>query len=757
MIAELLKTYEDWQDRRQKRVFDRRVWAGLSTHRFAGSGTLGGDIPPFDPKKAVLQYQSWAYIAANIVARECAQHPLRLFVKDDGRRKLFATRPVNKIRMDYLSGQGEARPSSNVLRKAAAFGDDFVEITEPHPAITTLCDPNPYQTGFDQTVLRWVFLQLTGNAYLHPVSHIQLGIPETLWIMPSQNVRIIPDKETFIRGYTYGTDDSNLAVFDTDEVIHFKLPNPTNLYYGRGVIESIASVWALHGHKRTMDLAHFENRARPDWIAAINGASDKSLTRFEQAIEQRVRGSKNAGRLVTVGTKDFSLHQLNFPPDIISDPDRVLDEIAGGFGVPRARITGNQAIAGGASEVADVTFLRGTIAPLLKGDEETLNNQWLPLFGIDPNDAFLAYDNPVPADKKFERESRKQQIDGGRITINDANAEDGLEPVEGGDVPRFNGVPLDQVGALPPAPAFTFNAPQPGMTENRFVIERDAVTQTPQVSPDRAASFDTPVGLFIDKAFAPSIVKVDAEDDIRDEEPEGIGQRMSRQINNVFRTASEVLVAGLSSSGADVDAILASFEQNIFDATLGPITAAAATGGAAGLEAINVDASVFNVTNPAVAEAIESFNLRLAGEVTQATVDAVKETLAQGVEDGESISQLTQRVIDTGKFSSDRAQTIARTESARGFVAGEELGWVESGVVAGKKWLLAPGACPYCREAAKLFNSKAQGHPLGEPFLAIGDTITPPGNSPMTISFAAINGPPLHPNDRCDIIAVLED
>ncbi|MHC4996275.1 MAG: phage portal protein, partial [Planctomycetota bacterium] len=444
-----------------KTIFDRRVWSEMTTQRMNGSGTLGGVAPRFNHAKAVEQFQSWVYIAANIVARECAQHPLRLYVRETGRQTLYRTRAVPTARKRYLQGLHDDRPSMGALRKAAAYGDDFVEVTEPHPAITTLCDPNPFLGGFDLTVLRWVYLQLTGNAYLLPVHHIQLGTPETVWPMPSQYVKILPDRETFIEGYAYGQDAQNIQYFTPDEVVHFKLPNPNDLYYGRGVLESIWSVWALHGHKRTMDLAHFENRARPDWIAAINGADRNSIERFEQAVAGKIRGSRKAGNMLTVGTSDFALHQLNFPPDVISDTDRVLDEIAGGFGVPRARITGNQSIAGGGSEQADLTFLRGTIAPLLKSDEETLNNQWLPLFGLDPDDAFLAYDNPVPLDREFERETLNQQLSGGRITINDANALEGLEPVEGGDVPRFNGVPLDQVGQMPPAPAFTFNAPQP--------------------------------------------------------------------------------------------------------------------------------------------------------------------------------------------------------------------------------------------------------------------------------------------------------
>jgi hypothetical protein len=406
--------------------------------------------------------------------------------------------------------------------------------------------------------------------------------------------------------------------------------------------------------------------------------------------------------------------------------------------------------------------LRGTIAPLLKSDEETLNNQWLPLFGLDPTEAFLAYDNPVPADKVFERESLKQQVDGGRITINDANELDGLDPVEGGDVPRVNGVPLDQVGALPEPTGFTFNA-GPTHTDNKFVIERDGEPQPLPIpaktleTPDPVSPVDTNVGRYMDKCFnfAP-ITKVDAANDAREGQSDTPGRRMMRDLGVVFRDAENVLLAGMGAGGAvDVDALLATFEKDIFDATLEPITASAGSGASVGLADIGVSPDVFNVTNPRVAESIENFNLRLAGEVTQTTVSAIKDTIAQGVEAGENVDQLRQRVVDTGKFSPERAESIARTESARGFVKGEELGWQESGVVSKKKWLLAPGACPYCVEASKGFN-KDGGTALGESFLKVGDVVAPPGKSPMTINFASIGGPPLHPNDRCDIIAVID-
>ena len=146
------------------------------------------------------------------------------------------------------------------------------------------------------------------------------------------------------------------------------------------------------------------------------------------------------------------IKQLNFPDDVIGDPDRVIDEIAAGFDMSSAMLRGNAAIPGGGPEAASSAFLRSIHADL-KRDEEFLNQRWLPLFGIE-GDACLVYDSPIPEDEQFQLEASTRRSASAITLINEEREMLGLDPVEGGDVPRFNGTPLDKLGQDPLAGLF---------------------------------------------------------------------------------------------------------------------------------------------------------------------------------------------------------------------------------------------------------------------------------------------------------------
>ena len=63
-------------------------------------------------------------------------------------------------------------------------------------------------------------------------------------------------------------------------------------------------------------------------------------------------------------------------------------------------------------------------------------------------------------------------------------------------------------------------------------------------------------------------------------------------------------------------------------------------------------------------------------------------------------------------------------------------------------------ACEFCQEVAKQFNDKTVA--LNDPFFAKGSVLTV-GESTMKLDYTDVQGPPLHPNDRCDLVPVLED
>lgn len=437
-----------------------RIKAAFSPEKyFASSMTVLRGEPakrsPFNNYSAVASYRSWIYAAANLNAVAVASQPLRLYVRNrSAGAKLWNTRKASRRAKAYLTGDLEQLPSRYALTKAAEYGDDYEVVEDAHPILQLLSKVNPYQNGFDATVLRVLFGELTGNAYLHPVIDQTLGIPTQLWTMPSQFVDIIPsdDGSQFIKAYRYGATEEQKRenTYAPDEVIHFKRPNPSDMYYGIGKVEAAWGAVMANEAIHEMDVAFFANKARPDYLLVVKSpAHDDELERLEVSIDEKLRGSKRTGRFLTT-TADIDLKPLSFPPKDLAGRENIVEEIAAVFGVPVSMLKANDPNLASAT-VGFASWKQTTVLPLLRMDEETLNQNLLPLFGIE-EDAFLAYDNPVSEDERFAFEKIRGMVAGGIMTANEARMREGLEPIEDpmADALLVNGQPLGGPAPAPP-------------------------------------------------------------------------------------------------------------------------------------------------------------------------------------------------------------------------------------------------------------------------------------------------------------------
>jgi HK97 family phage portal protein len=432
-----------------KRVFDSDKYRQSSITMMDQLGYKGSSPLPFNYRNAVRYYRSWVYAAAHINATAVAATPLRLYIRSDNRTKsLWRTRPIEKSRRAYLLGDmaGDVRPSRTVMSKMMHMGPDFEEVTEQHPILEMLQKANGVYNGFDLTVLRTLYQELTGNAYLHVITDPSLDIPVELWPMPSQHVQVVPSKENFIDGYIYGANETQALRFERDEVIHFKRPNPDNLFYGLGKVEAAYGTIQANQAVHDMDLATFANHARPDYAVVVNGNARRAdLDIFEQHVSERLRGTRKSGQFLAV-SGDVKFEPLNFPPKDLGGREEIVEEIAAVFGVPVSMLKANDPNLASA-RAGFGQWREGTILPLLRMDEDVLNQVLLPMFGIE-GDACLAYDNPVPADSAFQLQQRTAAVSGGWQTLNEARIEQGLEPSQNplADELLIGGQPL---GAAP--------------------------------------------------------------------------------------------------------------------------------------------------------------------------------------------------------------------------------------------------------------------------------------------------------------------
>ena len=444
---------------RRKQVTDDTKYMVASV--IASDTTQRGKSPTFSMRASVNEFHSWTYAAATLNAQAVASIPLRLFVRTDAQesqRKLWRTREVSRSRKAFLLGDATRKPSIGVM-KAAAMAGDFVEVVDAHPVLELLQKANKVEDGFGLAITRILFLELCGNAYLHVVTDPVLGVPSELWTVPAQHVTVVASKTELVEAYLYGVSSQSMQRFETDEIIHFKRPNPKSLYYGLGKVEAAWGAIRLNTAMHEQDLALAQNMSRPDYAAIIKGgASESALRRFEESMRALHGGAQKSGRMVAI-TGDVQLVPLSFPNKDLGGRDEVVEEISAVFGVPVSMLKANDPNLASAT-TGYASWRESCIAPICRLDEETLNARLLPLFGIE-GDAYLAYDDAVPSNRQADSTERGAAVAGGWRTPNEARMEEGYEEL---DDPHANQLHVggQMLGGnpAPPFPSFA-SAPAP--------------------------------------------------------------------------------------------------------------------------------------------------------------------------------------------------------------------------------------------------------------------------------------------------------
>lgn len=123
-------------------------------------------------------------------------------------------------------------------------------------------------------------------------------------------------------------------------------------------------------------------------------------------------------------------------------------------------------------------------------------------------------------------------------------------------------------------------------------------------------------------------------------------------------------------------------------------------------------------------------------QITEGTRDMIRAQVVEAMQNGDSVQELAGRLKKSHAFSNARARTIARTETAIADNTGNLIGWEETGLVAGKRWITAEDD-----KVSEICNTNGKMGVIGlhEHFAHGGMT------------------PPAHPNCRCTVVPVLAD
>ena len=273
-------------------------------------------------------------------------------------------------------------------------------------------------------------------------------------------------------------------------------------------------------------------------------------------------------------------------------------------------------------------------------------------------------------------------------------------------------------------------------TAEKQVIIKDGITETFEATEARAVrAFAQGIQADIDKVIEEVSRRLSASIRAGDT----VTQRQLEEVQAALKASQKKLIADLANTAKP-------YAQTIAEAGLNQ-GASLLPSGSLDLNLLSGKASEF------VVEATNRAAIRMARSVSESLAERVSNIIRVGIEETATGTDVIGLLEEAG-FDENRAQTIARTESARAYTDGQNAAWEASGVVKGKTWLVSPFACEFCEAAAKQFGEKSVG--VTDAFYERGSTITGASGATMALDFDDTSGPPLHPNCRCSLLPVID-
>ncbi len=261
-----------------------------------------------------------------------------------------------------------------------------------HPLARLLARPNPEQTGIELMEAFYGHLQVAGNAYLE-VASLSGDAPSELYVLRPDRMSVIPGADGWPVGWEHRV-ASNVRRFDRDPVsnsapiLHLKLFNPVDDWYGLSPMEPAAFSIDTHNAGGAWNKALIDNAARPSGALVFTGPGgaermgDEQFQRLKQELEDMHVGAANAGRpmLLEGGLEWRPMSLSPADMDFIEARHAAARDIALVFGVPPMLlgIPGDNTYSN--YREANLAFWRQTALPLAmkaaRAIESWLGDRW---------------------------------------------------------------------------------------------------------------------------------------------------------------------------------------------------------------------------------------------------------------------------------------------------------------------------------------------------------------------------------------------
>lgn len=603
--------------------------------------------------------------------------------------------------------------------------DDQDQKIENHPFDLVLQNPNPSMSEYELYEATQSLIELTGECFWYITLGQYSREPKAIDIMRPDRVKLaINETSGAVEGYIFVRPDGTEIPLELDEVIHFKMYNPLNKYRGLGTVE--AGLLYIETETETSEFQRnfMKNQASPSGVLSFKGNIAKpAFDKVKKVWKDQQSGTVNAGKTLFIRETDVDFTKIGLS---IADLDMsalkkiTQDEVRGMFRIPKIMLGEVEGTGLGrdVAETAEYIYQKRTIEPKLIRLDDSIA-KYCRMVYKDPK-LQIEHESTIPQDRSKLIAEIKELT--GLVYTQDESRRM-LDMPELGSTDLY--VPFNWTPVL--------STPEPVTAKGTMRVVRHIQKALPQIeksSPeDNYIEQTDNIGMTAEEAYIAKLVP-----QIAKQEKGVMAHVQSKTIDSITNWVSE----GKSFINVEVDT------QRFLDAVLPSLVNGIDESGQLTFAYLDAPSEEF-VLEQATRDALINSERVILKDFNIQTSERINKVLSMGLEKGENIQQLADRVQEVMDVCSDsRAKGIARSESNRAVVAGQEEAMRQQGIRQ-KRWVTEADPCPICKGLSGTIID------IGEAFISKGSTI--PGTD-IVNDYDDITGGDAHTNCRCKLVPI---
>lgn len=595
------------------------------------------------------------------------------------------------------------------------------DAVENHPLYLLAANPNPRYTASDFIHLYGMLFKIYGETFWYKARGESSGKVKELYLLnPAQIELKIDDGE--LLGYILHKASGEQVPFTPEEIYHDKSPNPFNEWRGMSVLERASLYVDTEIVTSQFTLNYMKNNASPSGIVSLPAMSTETFKQFTMQWRENYEGPLNAGKTAFIRGEEASFQAVGAT---LKDVDQKItremakEDVLMMLDMPRELL--GWAKDGGLGRdtyaAAYYVFTETTLDPTMRRldriYQSILDEMSRPAgTALQTGKETVSHESPVPEDKEHKL-LYQEKATNNWITINEARALDGLDPITDGDKIKDK-----QPVAMAPAKS------DPVDNKAKRVVLKAAPTQK-DLHEDQ-------------EAFRSKLVETN----------EIYFTKMKREMSRFAGQQEAKVIANINASSKVYEDWLFEVKEDSEKLALLLIPIVIALMEEQGKDVANFITGELLTLSPEARKAAEINIKQIAGVYNVDTLRALETTLAEGQANGESLVKLKKRVEQVYQDAKGyRAERIARTESMKASNGSAEMVYKQNGFTK-VAWFVNPGACQWCQPFA------GREKTIGATFVNNGDVVTGSEGGQMRIDYQDIITPPLHTNCTCSLVPV---